>query len=98
MMEAIQMVQLTPEQLTDKINQGLKIEIEKIVSSLSNKAVSTKEFLTRKETAKYFSISLVCLHDWVKKGIVKPYKMGRRTYFMHSELVDALLNSNRLAS
>lgn len=79
--------------------KGYENRIENLINVIGGfKEVSTpKEFFTRKETADYFSCSLVCIHDWVKKGIIKPYKAGNRTYFKHSELVSVLLNSNKVA-
>lgn len=82
--------------------KGYESKIETLVKTINDfKEVKepneNKEFLTRKETAEYFSVSLVCLHGWVKKKIIKPYKVGNRTYFKHSELVNVLLNSNKVA-
>jgi len=51
-------------------------------------------FLTRKETALFFNISLYTIHDWMRKGIIKPYKAGNRTYFKKAELIEVLNNSN----
>lgn len=79
------------------INDVFKTHIEKLSSNLVKPHQEEKEFLTRKETAKFLQISLVCLHDWMKKGIVTPYKLGNRTYFKHSQIVESLLNSNKVA-
>lgn len=49
-----------------------------------------KEILTRAETADYFSISLYCLHAWVKKGILKPVKVQGRTYFKKADLLSLI--------
>jgi hypothetical protein len=94
-MNAIQLLQITPEELTNLIKEGLKPELDLLIQNYKNKPQEHKEFITRKETAKFFEISLVCLHDWSKKGIVKPYKMGNRTYFRYSELVETLTSSNK---
>lgn len=53
--------------------------------------------LTRKETAKFFGISLNCLNDWSNKGIVTPYKVGQRTYFKRSELLQVMFNQPKRA-
>lgn len=43
--------------------------------------------LTRKEIAGMFRISLVTLHDWMKRGL--PFhKQGGRVYFLRSEVLD----------
>lgn len=79
--------------------KGYENRIENLINVIGGfKEVSKqKDFLTRKETSEFFSCSLVCIHDWVKKGIIKPYKAGNRTYFKHAELVSVLLNSNKVA-
>ena len=83
----------TPNQLTENIIQGVKKELEDLKQHYQPK--EPEDWITRKETAKLLSISLVCLHDWVKKGILKPYKMGNRTYFSRKEINDVLYNSNK---
>ncbi len=92
---------LTFEKLPEAVSLLLE-QMERIEASL-NVQSSTEEqtpqrdsevFLTRKETAEFFSISLYTVHDWMKKGIIKPYKAGNRTYFKQSELVEVLNNSN----
>lgn len=55
-----------------------------------------KEFITRKETQALFSVSSVTIHEWQKNGILKVYKMGNRSYFKYSELLETLYKSNRL--
>jgi hypothetical protein len=95
-MGTVQLISISPTELANLINEGLKTHIEQLSSTLI-KPQEEKEFLTRKETAKFLQISLVCLHDWMKKGIVTPYKLGNRTYFKHSQIVESLLNSNKVA-
>lgn len=51
--------------------------------------------MTRKEVADLFSVSLVTLHDWVNSGIIKPYKVGNRTFFKRSELLSVMELSNK---
>lgn len=71
------------EELRELLHSVVKELLEK--SNLQN-GKQEKELLSRKETANYFSISNNCLHDWVKKGILYPYKISGRTYFKLSEL------------
>jgi hypothetical protein len=94
-MTSLQLVQISPSELTDLIKEGLKSELQELLQQFKEQPHDQKEFLTRKETAEFFAISLVCLHDWCNKDILTPYKMGNRTYFNYSELVETMLNSNR---
>ena len=83
----------TPEELSENILKGIKKELCELKEHFQPKDPET--WLSRAETAKLLSISLVCLHDWVKKGILKPYKMGNRTYFSFKEINEKLYNSNK---
>lgn len=94
-MKKIELYNLSPEDLSKLIQSNIKPELERIIAEHIKGGLHKKEFISRKETADFFEVSLVCIHDWVKKGIIKPYKMGNRTYFKYSELIETLLNSNR---
>ncbi len=43
--------------------------------------------ISRKEIASFLNISLVTLHDWVKRGLPYHKKRGR-VYFIRSEVLD----------
>lgn len=86
---------MSPEDLSNLIRKGLKDEIQELLDNRIEDNSNNKEFLTRKETADFFDVSLVCLHDWCKKGILTPYKVGNRTYFEYSELMRVLKSSNK---
>lgn len=94
-MRAIQLLQISPDDLANIIKEGIKPELEGLLKKHSLQVPSKKEFLTRKETAEFFGISLVCLHSWCKEGILTPLKMGNRTYFEYSKLVSCLVDSNK---
>ena len=94
-MENIQFIQTSPTELADLINEKVKTNLESLIKELSINDKQGSEFLTRKETAKFFGASLVTLHDWTKKGLITPYKMGNRVYYKRSELIGSLLESNR---
>lgn len=50
--------------------------------------------LTRKEIAGIFRISLVTLHDWVKRGLPS-HKQRGRVYFLRSEVMDYVKENRR---
>jgi len=91
-MSNFQFIQVTPEDLAVLIKESVK---QSLPDFPIQKDSDQKEILTRSETAHLFSISLVCLHDWIKKGILKPYKVGNKTYFKRSEVMEVLSSSNR---
>ncbi|MFD1551711.1 hypothetical protein DNU06_02585 [Putridiphycobacter roseus] len=96
-MSKIQFIQVSPTELATIINEQLIANIETIIKDLNNNKTEGKEFISRKETAEFFGVSLVSIHDWVNKGIIKKYKIGNKTLFKRSELVDVLLSSNKSA-
>jgi len=91
-MQNIQFIQFSPQELANLIQESVK---QSLPDFPIQKDSDQKEILTRSETAQLFSISLVCLHDWIKKGILKPYKVGNKTYFKRSEIMEVLSSSNR---
>lgn len=44
------------------------------------------KYLTRKETADILRISLVTLHEWTKKGIIKSLRLGTRVRYKSTEV------------
>lgn len=89
-MENIQLLQVTPKELVALFQESVRQILP------HPQEPNQKEILTRKETAILFSVSLVCVHDWINKGLLKPYKLGNKTYFKRSEVLDVLYNSNRV--
>ena len=80
--------------------QGLGAEIilnhfttlEALINGLKVNSINNPEvtLLSRKEVADFFNISLVTLHKWTKKGVVKSYKIGNKVRFKKSEVLEAL--------
>ena len=54
------------------------------------------DLMTRKETADFFGVSLVTIHNWVKYGILISYRIGTRIYFKRSEIISAMIPSRKL--
>ena len=44
------------------------------------------EYLTRREVATLFSVSLPTVHDWTKKGILAAYRIGNRVFYKRAEV------------
>ena len=91
-------IEVSPTELADLINEGLKIHVENLFKQFSNQQPKGKEFLSRSETKDFFGVSYVTLHSWRNSGLITSYKMGNKTFFKREELVQRLLDSNRQAS
>jgi hypothetical protein len=66
----------------------IREKLEEIKSSLEPK--SPTELLSRKEVADLFKCDLSTIHNWTKKGKLKKYCIGDRTYYKRSEVELAL--------
>ena len=84
---------LSPSTLANLIADNLR-ESKDLLRKGQETNLYEKEILTRKEVASLLSICLVTIHEWVKIGLLKPYKLGNRTFFKRSEIMEALNKSN----
>lgn len=80
------------------IKEAVKECFEEIVMGGLQKAARTEEepLLSRKEIAGIFRVSLVTLHDWMKRGLPS-HKQRGRVYFLRSEVLDYLKQRRRPA-
>ena len=87
-------IQVSPTELANLISKQVKDDLQKFATNPKVKQLEsdTRPHLTRSETAKFFDVSLNCINDWSKKGILNPIKVGQRTYFRKSDLVDVMFN------
>ncbi len=68
------------------------------LSQTPNQAPQSEKLLSHKEVAKLFNVSLVTLHDWTKKGILKAYRMGNRIRYKEAEIMETLTNNQTVKS
>ena len=92
-MQSSILIQTSPDELVEAIKQVVQLEIAKIGNQTTT-STDHREVLTRKETAELLGVSLVTIHDWSRSGIIHPYKLGNRTYFKRSEIMEVLNQSN----
>lgn len=76
---------LSPIPLEELISR-LKSELN-IVQPPEPQGAKEEEFLTAKEVSKLLGVSLVTLHNWKKKGMIKYYRFGSRIRFKKSEVL-----------
>jgi len=88
-MNTIQITQLTPEQLDQRIANALRTELEEFKKEL-NSPPQREEYLSRKEVGGLFGVPMSTLHNWCKKGRLQPYGIGNRVYFLRSDIEKAL--------
>lgn len=54
------------------------------------------EYLTRTEVSELLKCDLSTVHNWTKKGKLKPYGIGNRVYYKRSELEAVLLPLHKI--
>lgn len=96
-MEEVKLVQLNQEKLLESIAEIINQKIKESLSNFESREDNTDQFgfLTRKETAKMLHVSYNTIHDWVKMGILKQYKISNRTYFKREEIIETLNSSQK---
>lgn len=88
-MEKIQFIQVTPQQLEEKILTGIKTELSLFLETFQPKGPDS--YLTRKEVSDLFKVDISTVHNWCKSGRLKPYQIGARVYFKMSDIESSLI-------
>lgn len=89
--QSIQLLNITTNDLTNLIKEGIKSELSDFKNSINPESLESPH-LTRRQTAEFFGVSLNCVNDWTRKGILRAYKVGQRTFFKRSELLQVMFN------
>jgi len=92
-MQKTEIIGIHPNELSSLIADHIRRELTEFSTRLNSAPnIEKKPLLTRKETAEFFDVSLNCLNDWRKKGILDSVKIGQRTYFRRSDVENLFLN------
>jgi len=86
------LIHMTRQDLRNELNQFA----EQIRETKPDKETSKEpEYLTRKETALKFHISLVTLNRLTKDGTLKSYRIGGRVLYKSNEINHALTEMHK---
>lgn len=83
-MEAIQLIQISKEELMQDFEKMIQKALEKL--NLSKESQTEKEFYTREETAKLLNVSFTTLFHWNNQGILQAKKRGKRVYYSKTDI------------
>jgi excisionase family DNA binding protein len=86
--KTIQLLNVTPDELKNSIIKDVRVEFQNLTEILKQR--QPEEYLTRRELAEIFKVTLPTISDWSKKGILKPYRLGNLVRFKKSEVEKAL--------
>lgn len=78
--------------LKNEILNGVSDVLKGFANTLQNNDQDI--LLTREETSKLLSVSLVTLWDWTRKDIVPAYRIGNKVRYKKSEVLNALKQMN----
>ena len=81
-----------PDELWEKIRELLRTELQKVqIHNEQPVQYEVQGFIQKPlfkahEVCKMFDISRQTLHDWSKEGLLKPYKIKSRVFFLWTDL------------
>ncbi|MRX65760.1 helix-turn-helix domain-containing protein [Maribacter luteus] len=86
-----QLENVSASDLTRSILDGVEQKIKALEQRLTSK--EPPEFLDRKQVAKFLGVSLVTVHEWSKKGILVPFKIGNRVRYKREDIIATMERS-----
>ena len=91
-MKRVEFIGVTPEELTKELSQSIDNKLQAFLEKYKPK--SPNDYLTRKQVAEMFDVDLSTIHNWCKKGKLKPFGIGARVYFLRSDVEKSLIPLN----
>jgi excisionase family DNA binding protein len=91
--EIIQIENINAEEFKDEIIKGVIMALKELNLPIQN--ADENILLTREETAKMLSVSLVTLWTWDKKDIIQSYRIGNKVRYKKSDVLNALTKKNK---
>ena len=90
--EILQIENINALDFKNEILSEITGALRDFANSLQNN--DTDRLLTREETAKILSVSLVTLWDWTRKDIIPAYRIGNKVRYKKTEVIEALKKMN----
>ena len=89
----IQIESTNSEDFKKEIISGVLTALKNFASNGQND--ENDQLLTREETAKLLSISLVTLWTWTKEDLIPAYRIGNKVRYKKSEILKSLVKKNK---
>lgn len=93
MMQKIQFIQCSPEQLQAEITSAVKRQLDEFLKHFTPKPPN--EYLSRQDVAKMFGVDISTVHNWCKSGKLNPLGLGSRVYFLRADIEASLIPLNQ---
>ncbi len=88
MLEQVQFISTTPQELRHDIINDVKTEIENLKKEFQTKEPT--EYLTRNEVKQLLSVDLSTVHNWTKRGKLRAYGIGSRVFYKRHEVEQSI--------
>jgi hypothetical protein len=88
----IQFVATTPQQLQKEIANEVKAHLDEFLKNFIPQP--QKEYLTRQDVAKMFSVDISTISNWQRTKKLNPLAISGRIYFLRSEVEASLTPLN----
>jgi excisionase family DNA binding protein len=85
--DSIILSSLPAADLADLIRRVVREELTKAASNLPT---GEEDIMTRKETARFLSVTLPTLRTYTRCGLLQAYRLGRRVFYRKSEVLACL--------
>lgn len=87
----------TSEEFTKQLESSIRLTVEACLKNIERP--TQNRLLTREETAKLLSISLVTLWKWTNDNVIPAHRIGNRVRYKEVEIIEALqkINGNVLS-
>ena len=69
--------------------------VQKVLATMSQPKHEEEILLRRKDVAKFFSVSLVTVSQWMKNGKLPYHRINTRIFFKRSELLESLQSTKK---
>jgi excisionase family DNA binding protein len=91
-MQTVQFISVTPEQLQNAIIEGVKLQLEDFKKHFQPK--TPKDYLTRQEVAELLSVDLSTVHNLSKRGTLQKLQIGGRVLYLRSQVENSIVKLN----
>lgn len=91
--EILQVENTNADDFKNEIINGVLTALKSFATNIQNS--DNDLLLTREETAKMLSISLVSLWEWTRKDIIPAYRIGGKVRYKKSEVLKSLIKKNK---
>jgi hypothetical protein len=87
------LVGLTIDELKNLVGQVIKTEFDAVKKHLQPK--QPNDYLSRKEVSEMLKIDISSVHNWSKRGVLKPLQIGNRIYFKLQDVENSIVQLKR---